>query len=509
MVFAGGDFTKIGGQNRNHLAALSSETSYSPGGYAFSWNPDANGSVNALAVPRWSNIVYAGGEFTSIGGKERRGLAQMSVSQGISDEWNPGANKAVRTLSLPEDNSKIYVGGDLSSAGGLPRRNLAALDAATGAATDWTPPPLEPVYALTNSDSKVFAATDYNIKALDNETSAVAWSCPISGRYVSSMTVLNSTIYIGGYFEGYFAGYDGPQRNHLAALDAQTGAVTDWNPNPNGDVHSLKASGSTIFVGGGFSKIGGKASNGIVALDPVTGTAKDWGGALTGGARAMTLSGSILHAIGDFQLAGGGTARYNFAVVDPATGNAAAWNPGLDYYNGEFTAFGNALVASGSTILVSGLFSRIGGQDRSYLAQLDARTHAVAAWAPQPNSLASALVLQDSALYVGGYFTNISSQDRWGLARYDVLSYDVAFQTDGTRGATLTGPVAQVVKPGDGCTPVTAIAPAGYRFVKWTLDGQDYSSANTPIVTHVTSDMTFVANFEEHNMAQDWALYDR
>ena len=57
-----GYFWNIGGQPRHRIAALDVVT-----GEATSWNPDVNGSVYALAVSE--GTVYAGGEFTSIGGQ--------------------------------------------------------------------------------------------------------------------------------------------------------------------------------------------------------------------------------------------------------------------------------------------------------------------------------------------------------------------------------------------------------------------------------------------------------
>jgi hypothetical protein len=55
-VYAGGDFTNIGGKDLNHIAVLDSTTN---------WNADADDSVYALAVS--GTTVYAGGDFWSIG----------------------------------------------------------------------------------------------------------------------------------------------------------------------------------------------------------------------------------------------------------------------------------------------------------------------------------------------------------------------------------------------------------------------------------------------------------
>ena len=72
MVYAGGYFTSIGGQGRSGIAALDAAT-----GLATAWNPNANGTVYALAVS--GSSVYAGGDFTRIGGQLRPYFAQFDI----------------------------------------------------------------------------------------------------------------------------------------------------------------------------------------------------------------------------------------------------------------------------------------------------------------------------------------------------------------------------------------------------------------------------------------------
>jgi hypothetical protein len=64
VVYAGGQFTTIGGQGRNRIAALDAAT-----GNATAWNPSANSTVSALTVT--NNRVHIGGQFTTLGGQPR------------------------------------------------------------------------------------------------------------------------------------------------------------------------------------------------------------------------------------------------------------------------------------------------------------------------------------------------------------------------------------------------------------------------------------------------------
>ena len=64
-------FRFFAGAARNALAALDAMT-----GQPSAWNPDANSGVYTLAVS--GGTVYAGGEFTSIGGQARSGIAFLA-----------------------------------------------------------------------------------------------------------------------------------------------------------------------------------------------------------------------------------------------------------------------------------------------------------------------------------------------------------------------------------------------------------------------------------------------
>jgi len=61
----------------------------------------------------------------------------------------------------------------------------------------------------------------------------------------------------------------------------------------------------------------------------------------------------------------------------------------------------------------------------------------------------------------------------------------------------LTGATPQTVVHGGACTAVTANAPGGWHFVKWTKAGADHSTDNPLTVTNITEAMTLVANFAE------------
>ena len=88
------------------------------------------------------------------------------------------------------------------------------------------------------------------------------------------------------------------------------------------------------------------------------------------------------------------------------------------------------------------------------------------------------------------------------------MSGDISFRAG--RSATLTGTTPQTVAHGGDCSPVTANAPEGYRFVKWTKGGADYSTDNPLTVRNVIEDMTLTAVFAPSKPAgvTDWPLHE-
>jgi hypothetical protein len=223
------------------------------------------------------------------------------------------------------------------------------------------------------------------------------------------------------YVGGQFTNIGGQPRSCIAALDAVTGAATDWNPNAYKDsypaIHALALSGSIVYAGGAFSSIGGKARTNIVALDAATGNATDWAPETDTGLYsdvfALALSGSLVYAGGDFSSIGG-KARNGLAAIDAATGVATDWNPNPDGGEGLVTA----LEVSGTTVFAGGGFTTMGGQTRNFLATVDAVTGLPTAWNPNAGSYARALVLSDTSVYVGGKFTTIGGSSRPYFAQF-------------------------------------------------------------------------------------------
>jgi hypothetical protein len=159
--YIGGRFTKVGNFTRNWIAHINADGTVDP-----NWDPNPSGiiandplafyynSMRIYAIVVSGSTVYVGGNFTSIGGQQRNGIAALEASTGQATSWNPNASGIIRALAIKD--TTVYVGGTFESIGGQSRKYLAAVDIATGNATTWNPMLDKAVTAIAISDSLIF-----------------------------------------------------------------------------------------------------------------------------------------------------------------------------------------------------------------------------------------------------------------------------------------------------------------------------------------------------------------
>ena len=214
IVYVGGDFTKVGEIERNHLAAIETD------GTLKDWNPNANDQVVALAIN--DSTIYVSGYFTKVGKKKRNYLAAIGTN-GVIKRWNPTANAHPSDsgiFPLAISGSTIYAGGTFTKIGGIKRHHLAAIGT-DGILKDWNP----------------------NVNDSVNGFSSAA--------YVSALAINGSTIYIGGYFNKV----GDKTRIGLAAIRTD-GTLLDWVPDIVAIPFAIVVSKSMIYVGGLIGKAG-------------------------------------------------------------------------------------------------------------------------------------------------------------------------------------------------------------------------------------------------------------
>ncbi|MBM9578909.1 pyrroloquinoline quinone biosynthesis protein [Leptospira sp. 201903070] len=258
------------------------------------------------------------------------------------------------------------------------------------------------------------------------------------GNYIKAMVQSGNTIFVGGLFTSI----GGQTRNRIAAIDATTGTVLSWYPTggANSDIYGLALSGNTLYVAGSFTNIGGSTRNGIAALDATTGAVLSWyptgglGGSPFG--KCLVLSGSTLYIGGGFTSIGG-VARTNIGAVDANTGATLSWYP-----SGGVNFNLNVLYLNSGVLYIGGGFTSVGGQSRVLLAALDPTTASVLSWNPTNgggNNYVDTIVRNGNTVYVGGSFSSLNSTLRFGIAAIDATTGSLLSWLPDLNGGQLTG----------------------------------------------------------------------
>ena len=177
-LYVGGRFTGIDGTTRKRLVAISAPT----GDLVPAFKPLPNKGVTEVVVSPDGSTVYAGGAFTKLGGQERLAAGSVAATNGAATTFNPsgdGGNAVTIALSpngnrffygtenntlfaydpaisndpawsiktsgntqaIAVDNDEMWIGGHFSQivTGHIARPFIASLNPATGSVNEWNP----------------------------------------------------------------------------------------------------------------------------------------------------------------------------------------------------------------------------------------------------------------------------------------------------------------------------------------------------------------------------------
>lgn len=460
VVYVGGEFTHIGGAARNFLAALNAGTGVANASFPqVDFDPGVSNTVYALAVS--GGVVYAGGEFTGIGGVARNYLAAIdAASETIDGSFADAAPVAAGAVwALSASGGTVYAGGHFFGMGGQTRHYLAAIDASTGAVTAWNPNPNGNVRALAASGGTVYVGGEFTtiggqpkhyLAAINAATGSAITTWPTATYFVRALAVGPDPQEPGGelvYVGGWFSNVGGEFRQYIAAVDVETREVTGWAPRSNGRISALAVGDGTVYAGGQFTSIGGVSRGNLAAIDAKTGFATLWNPSVVGTVWALAVGPSptipaleVVYVGGMLWEVHGEPRNYLAAVTE--MGDVTPWNP-----NADNNVFGLAVSDDGNTVYAGGRFLKIGGVDRYHIAAIEAATGDIEPWDPAAypqyggdvNGVAFTRIDGEPFVFAWGLFTGIGGATRRYLGKIDASGAATSWDLD------LDGGVAAIV----------------------------------------------------------------
>lgn len=183
-----------------------------------------------------------------------------------------------------------------------------------------------------------------------------------------TVEVRGSTAYIGGSFSSVTGSNGTFQRANVAAFDIPTQRVlTAFRSDTDDQVFALRASASTLYVGGDFRALNGStARRRLAAVDLATGALQAGltSGVPSGRVRTIELAGGRLWIGGGFDFVSG-QPRSALAALNPANGAVLPIVADADRTVRSLKAS-----ADGSSVIVGGDFTTLANQSRPYLGAL-------------------------------------------------------------------------------------------------------------------------------------------
>lgn len=322
QIFIGGGLGYYHSQPRKRLAA------YAADGDLLPWNPSiddqSTGPATAVDALRLiSDTVYVGGHFESITDTPVRNLAALNRISGKLEwspalEWNPPHSYYTRSVNaLVVQETRLYVGGNFATVDGANRQGLAAFD--NHRLLDWgsqlmgnTTGGFVTTLHAWDSSVLVSASDSSNVPDIfvaDQAGNRMDWAPAVELVSVSSFATSNDAVFLAQssqqtlpthtviafnktgnsklswvanptgqnvklfysrdvlYLAGDFSSVSNETRHHLAAARVPGGAVLDWQPHPNAPVKAISSYQDKIYVGGDFDSIDG-VTTGSFAIQP-------------------------------------------------------------------------------------------------------------------------------------------------------------------------------------------------------------------------------------------------
>ena len=232
------------------------------------------------------------------------------------------------------------------------------------------------------------------------------WWMPNGAVRAIAEDSITGTVYLGGDFTTV-----SPPRAlaYGADVSASSSAPNAGMASPDGPVYTSIPDGSGgWYIGGNFEHVGGIPRERVAHLKPDGSLDMAWTPVINGPlVLSLLLKGDTVIMGGQFD-AVNGSPRGFVALVHRTTGALFPYNADV----GPGVVQVRDMVLKGDTLILAGTFGTVGGQPRLRLAQVNLATGALLPWNPNTNNSVYTIDYAGGQVYVGGLFTTLGGANR-------------------------------------------------------------------------------------------------
>ncbi len=483
VLYVCGFFRNVAGVPRHGLMAINPKTLE-----VLPWDPDINISFTTIdAIIGVGNKIIIGGKgITSVNGGATvvDNLFAVDEVVGTFDAgFGAPALLTAKVNSLTTDGTLVYAGGDFTTIGATPRGRGAAFDVATGALSPWNPDLNSTVTVVhydaltsavyvgglfsvanvgTTADVRVGGASFTATGGADTGTT-LPWN-PSTSAAIDAIAVSGTDVYIGGPFATVNTSTVPVFRLFVAKVNNAAGTIDPaFALNTFSPVTALVIDSGQLYVGTtggsiGFDIVPATTDHQAFARVSLMGIVDDTLRIdVNGSVNTITVFGGSPSDISSSIYLGGFLSAYmptvyrdNLAIYLKNGNIKSGITPAA---NAEAT--GISIDSVGRIAYVSGKFTKLTGPNGSFvrngLGAFNIDTGNILPWAPQLNTLTNPKLKFDSVsgnIFVIGDFTQVGPTGfAPSIARSRAASFDSAGNVL-SWDPNLTGGIAGVVTRG-------------------------------------------------------------
>lgn len=266
------NYTTNGLDRKLHQCVAFNKTS----GATVNWDPFSNSSFTCLA--NTGNHIMLTGYFSHINCYDRKGMYAVKTSTNNILPLSINSNGNGDVYGLKVKDGLLYMAGYWYPPSGIPT-SFSAINLSTGAELSLFTKSFGSAYCVDVSSNYIFVGgaftdnsnniTKNNLLAINKSTGAIENWAPNPDNQVHRLLVVDGKLYVGGYFSNI----GGQPRQQFAVYDANTLTLLNApSCNFNGLVNSFKVDGGKIWIGGEFSTVNNIPVSQLVAISRADGS---------------------------------------------------------------------------------------------------------------------------------------------------------------------------------------------------------------------------------------------